>query len=428
MLVRARTNTAMVLLLHELPEDALRSIFAHVELPHLLKLTCRAMRAAGPKRTGVGPRMIAKSVASMRLAHVMRFPLCWNAQFAVLLAEAGNLQGFRWWRGVTPLPDRPNRGYIPANDTVLVAAARSGNLQLLQWIADPSTGLRDIGGAGMHVKLQENSPVVTKTAARNGHFHILKWIHNLGHGIDYHTVNMAAEWGDYDMFKWVLEYGGKEVSFASHTLSGAITFAARGSGMRPQGEHRKIIEHLLSRNATWPPSTFHESVATATVEVLKWMKRNGCGAGYPGMTLTMAARHNRCDVLEWLRNEPDWWHYRRCLEEKILYTAVHCGNLEAAKWLRAQGCSWSYDEVVLAAEVQRLHIFRWMAANGAPIYHHKVRLHRLRQALLETPAGPLVDALVPSAMWVHTLMRWRMVKLAVLKWCIAWYWARLAAR
>lgn len=417
----------MVLLLHELDEDALRSIFAHVELPHLLKLTCRAMRAAGPKRTGVGPRMIAKSVASMRLAHVMRFPLCWNAHFTVLLAEAGNLQGFRWWRSVTPLPDRPNRGYIPANCIVLVSATRSGNLALLQWITDPSTGLRDIGGAGMHVKLQENSKAVAMVAARHGHFHILKWIHNSGHAIDYDAVNMAAEWGDYDMFKWVLECGGEGYHLGLG-LSRAISFAARGSGLRPQGEHQKIIEHLLRMNATWCPSTFYKSVDSATVEMLQWMKRNGCFDHDPSITLVALARRNRCDVLEWLRNDPTWSYYKPFLKEKVLWTAAHYGNLEAVKWLRAQGCPWSCYEVKAAAMPENLHVLRWMAANGAPIYHRDVPLKGLRRRLLDSPAGPLIDALVPSAMWVHTLMRWRKVKLAVLKWCIAWYWARLAAR
>ena len=424
-----RARIAMVLRLDELNEDALRSIFAHVELPHLLKLTCRALRAAGPKRTGFGPKTIAKSADSMRVAHVMRFPLCWNAQFAVLVAEAGNLQGFQWWRdGYPNNPERPNRGHIPMNSIVLAAAARSGNLALLQWLVDPSTALRDISGVGMHVEIHGGSKAVAMVAARNGHAHILKWMDTLRYAMDYHTVNAAAEWGDYDTFVWLIgtkDNGARQgVAFWAQVLE----HAARGSGLRPQGEHQKIMEHLRRINIEWPPSTFHESMATATVEVLKWMKRNGCDTDYPSMALTIAARHNRCDVLEWLRHEPNWWHYRRCLQEKILYTAVHCGNLEAAQWLRAQGCSWSYDEVVLAAVPQRLHIFRWMAANGAPIYHHKVNLHGLRRALLKSPAGPLIDALVPSAMWVHTLIRWRKVKLAVLRWCIAQYWARLAAR
>lgn len=417
----------MVLLLHELNEDALRSIFAHVELPHLLKLTCRALRATGPKRTGVGPRMIAKSVASMRLAHVMRFPVCWNAHFTIHLAEAGNLQGFRWWQGVTPLPDRPNRGYIPANSIVLVAAARSGNLALLQWIADPSKGLRTNDDKKMSDELKNHSKAVAMVAARHGHFHILKWIHSSGHAIDYDTVNTAAEWGDYDMFKWVLECGGEGYHLGIG-LSRAISHAAGGSGVRPQGEHQKIIEHLLRMNATWSLSTFHKSAETATVEMLQWMRRNGCFDHYPSMTLAALARRNRCDVLEWLRNDPIWANYKPCLKEKVLWTAAHYGNLEVVKWLRAQGCPWSYDEVKAAAMPKTLHIFRWMAANGAPIYHKDVPLKGLRRQLLQSPAGPLIDEIVPSAMWVHTLMRWRKVKLAVLKWRIAWYWARLAAR
>ena len=37
--------------LDELPQDALREIFGHLKVPLAFKLTCRAVRAAAPKRT-----------------------------------------------------------------------------------------------------------------------------------------------------------------------------------------------------------------------------------------------------------------------------------------------------------------------------------------------------------------------------------------
>jgi len=416
----------MVLRLDELNEDALRSIFAHVELPHLLKLTCRALRATGPKRTGFGPKTIAKSAASMRLAHVMRFPLCWNAQFAVLVAAAGNLQGFQWWRDGHPNnPERPNRGHIPMNNIVLAAAARSGNLELLQWIVDPSTALRDISGVGMHLEMHGGSKPVAMVAARNGHAHILKWMDTLRYAMDYHTVNAAAEWGDYDTFMWLIgtkDNGAREgVAFFAQVLG----YAARGSGMRPHGEHQKIIEHLRRINIGWTPSTFSDSVATASLEMLKWMKRNGCPDQEPRVTVEIAAEKGRRDVLEWLCSELGAEY---TLDADSARGAAQYGHLALLQWMRAQGCPWDYCAAMAAAVPWNLHVFRWMAANGAPIYHRHVNLGALRRQLLQSPAGPLIDALVPSAMWVHTLMRWRKVKLAVLRWGIARYWARLAGR
>ena len=416
----------VTLRLDELPEDALRSIFAHVELPHLLKRTCRSLRAAGPKRTGFGPKTVAKSAASMRLAHVMRFPLCWNAEFAMHVAEAGNLEGFLWWRGTCTNPDdRPNRGHIPMNNIVLVAAARSGNLALLQWLVDPNRGLRDIGGVQMSAEIEDHSKAVAMVAAKNGHFHILKWIHELGYAMDYHTVNAAAEWGDYDMFKWVLECGGEDNKLHDSLLSRAFSHAARGSGLRPQGEHQKLMEHLLRINIEWHASTFHQSADTATVEMLQWMKRNGCPDPEPRVTVEIAAENGRRDVLEWLCNELGT-EYK--LDTDSARGAAQNGHLALLQWMRAQGCPWDYCAAMAAAVPKNLHIFRWMVANGAHIYHQQVKLHNLWRALLQSPAGPLLDALVPSAMWVHTLIRWRKVKLAVLRWGIARYWARLAAR
>jgi hypothetical protein len=417
----------MVLRLDELNEDALRSIFAHVELPHLLKLTCRALRAAGPKRAGFGPKTVAKSVASMRVAHVMRFPLCWNAQFAILVAEAGNLQGFQWWRdGYPNNPERPNRGHIPMNSIVLAAAARSGNLALLQWLVDPSTGLRDIGGAGMHVEMQDGSKAVAMVAARNGHAHILKWMDTLRYAMDFHTVNAAAEWGDYDTFVWLIrtkDNGARQgVAFFAQVLE----HAARGSGLRPQGEHRKIMEHLRRMNIEWSPLTFRCSVETATLEMLQWMRSNGCADPQWELTIVSAIQHDRRDVLEWLvRDCGDCYQPNEVWFTRI---AAHHGHLELLQWMRAQGCPWDCHAVNEAATAKNVRILRWMAANGAPIYHKQVKLKKLRRELLQSPAGPLIDALVPSAMWVHTLIRWRKVKLAVLRWCVARYWARLVGQ
>ena len=192
--------------------------------------------------------------------------------------------------------------------------------------------------------------------------------------------------------------------------------------MRPQGEHQKIIEHLRRVcNIEWDEETFQKSVDTATVEMLQWMKRNGCPDTEPFLTLSCAAECNRRDVFEWLlRDHADQYH----LSAYFARTAVHNGHLALLQWLRTQGCPWDCQVVNAAATAKNLHIFRWMAANGAPIYHSQVDLWDLRQDLLESPAGPLIDAIVPSAMWVHTLIRWRKVKQAVLRWRVARYWAR----
>lgn len=409
--------------LHELPEDALRSIFAHVELPHLLKLTCRALRAAGPKQTRVGPRTVAKSVASMRLAHVLRFPLSWSTRFTHLMAKAGNLEGFRWWAERCPNPERPNRGHIPVNELVLVAAAASGNLELLQWIVDPSTGLRNVGGANMSAEIKDHSPAVSFMAAKKGHFHILRWMHSRSYEMNYRTVNAAAEWGDYDMFAWLLGTKGdgatKGVSFLSNW---SLCHAARGSGLRPEGEHQKIIEHLLRINIRWSHSTFYESVDTATVEMLQWMKRNGCPDTAPVETIEIAAENGRRDVLEWLCSEPGT-EYK--LDANAARGAAQHGHLALLQWMRARGCPWDYCAATGAATPKNLHVFRWMAANGGHIYHTFVDLWWLWRELRQSPSGPLPDQLVPDAMWVHALMRWRKVKLAVLQRCVARYWARL---
>ena len=54
--------------------------------------------------------------------------------------------------------------------------------------------------------------------------------------------------------------------------------------------------------------------------------------------------------------------------------------------------------------------------------HGDVCLDQLWRHLKRTPSGPLPDQLVPDAMWVRALMRWRKVKLLVRAWEIVLFW------
>ena len=311
------------------------------------------------------------------------------------MAEAGNLEGFRWWREMHPNPERPNRGHIPVNLLVLVAATHSGNLALLQWLVDPSTGLHDIGGANMSAEMKDHSPAVSFQAARKGHFHILRWMHSRSYEMNYRTVNAAAEWGDYGMFVWLIgtkDDGATEgVSFDSDVLC----HAARGSGLRPEGEHQKLIEHLLRINIGWSVSTFYGSVNTATVEMLQWMKRKRLPRPAPAnhdrdrgrerpprrAGVAVRARRSTASFTSWRADGAA--------------RAAQYGHLASSSGSGAGG-PWAYCAPMGAAKPKTMHVFRWMAANGAHIYNRHVNLRALRHNLLQSPAGPLPDQLVPG--------------------------------
>ena len=79
-----------------LDNDALRELFQHVELPFALKLTCRALRAAAPKRTENVKSKVVASIKLLQWARANGYKLgewtCWAA------AGGGHLAVLKWAR------------------------------------------------------------------------------------------------------------------------------------------------------------------------------------------------------------------------------------------------------------------------------------------------------------------------------------------
>lgn len=388
-------------LLNDLPCDALRHIFVHVELPYVLKLACRALRAAGPKRTHTTMARVAKSKQSLRLAHTLRFPFTWDATFASIIARGGNWDALVWANDALR---------IPIDHNVAYEAATSGNLAMVDWLQISHKAVFD-------------SRKVARAAAGYGHFHIVRWLHLFGLEFGRDTLNATAEWGDFATFQWLVE-----VVQVVHGRD-ALTHAARGSGMRKNGEHMKIIEYIRRREIPyfrgWHQDAFPHSVAVAPLQMLKYMWNDGCEDPHPQLTIMYAAQYNRRDVLEWLYTD---LAHLYTMDARAAWAAARNGHLELLQWMRARGCPWDYEAGIAAAQMNNVHVLRWMAANGGHIFHRSVRLDVLRRQLLHSPTGPLPDQLVPDAMWVHALMRWRKVKLLVRKWEIALFWQRAARK
>lgn len=385
---------AQPLPLHEIPTDALREVYKYVDLPYVLKLVCRALRAAGPARTVTTKPLCAKSKENLRVAHALFFPFLWDEHMACLIAENGNLEALKWANNVIR---------VPMNTNVAYGAATSGNLEMLRWMHSESVCELDGRSVG-------------PGAAGHGHFHIVRWLHAHDMKTCVRTLNATAEWGNLQEVAWLVEQD------PSHARACCLDYPARGSG-RPiasYSEYKKIIKFLVSRGARFKRDDFCNSVRQASVRLLKWWRRIGVVDDFPHLTMMYAAEANRRDVIEWLVDECGYQFGIR-----MTYAAARMGHIELLAWLRLRNCPWDHTVPQAASFRKNVPLLRWLAANGAPIFHQDVRLDFLRRALLATPTGPLIDQMVPDAMWVHTLMRWRKVKLWVLKCQIARYWAQL---
>lgn len=384
--------------LNELPADALRAIYEHVTLQFVLKRVCRALRDAGPKRTVATMARVTESHDTLRLALRMGCPFPWDARFAKNIAWSGDLRALMWARKTKKIPWDE---YAPGH------AAHAGNLDMVQWLKNMDCPFE--------------SKLVSRQAAQAGHLHILKWLHTWEAPMDHWCVAQAAKRGDLAIVEWLI---GIKMPIYPQCLE----YAASGSGTRPCGEHATILEYLRALGVQWSPEALTNSVPSATLDVLKWMRANGCVDAYPAHTLLAAAQNGRRDVLEWLvGSDPVYgWHHG------LTCAAAAQGHLELLQWLHAQNCPWSVETARCAAGCRKdngLSMLRWMAANGGLglLLHRSVPLELVRNRLVRTPTGPVLDCMVPGATWVHGLIRWRKLRAWVRNRSIARYWLGLAA-
>ena len=46
--------------------------------------------------------------------------------------------------------------------------------------------------------------------------------------------------------------------------------------------------------------------------------------------------------------------------------AASSGNLELVKWLRGEGCPWTWETCFIAVRKGHVKVLRWVRANGCP--------------------------------------------------------------
>ena len=94
------------------------------------------------------------------------------------------------------------------------------------------------------------------------------------------------------------------------------------------------------------------------LEVLKWLKANGCRLSIG--TCDSAAIGGHLEVLKWASaNGPEW-------NSQICSYAADGGSLEVLKWLKANGASWDLEHVRACARINcHTHIVDWLKVSRA---------------------------------------------------------------
>ena len=143
--------------------------------------------------------------------------------------------------------------YVVAHGTarITVIAARTGSLEVLQWLRQEFEGYRP----------ENCDAIICHSAARGGHLNVLQWARSQGCPWDERTCCEAALCGNFDVLKW-----------------------ARSEG------------------CPWDEGTCFSASWHGHLDVLKWARSEGCPWNKERCVL-VAKLYKQWDIVEWCRTQ-----------------------------------------------------------------------------------------------------------------------------
>jgi hypothetical protein len=280
------------------------------------------------------------------------------------------------------------------------AAARSGNLHVLQWLHGH---VRDMGRSFGHATdaghlvlqcLHAQALDMGKCfehAADAGHLHILQWAHEHGYALGreiskYYAANTrifaaAAGHGDLYLCQWLqgvgCDWDSSTCTMAAHHGHLAVLKWAREKGCYWNSDvctaaagngHLEVLKWAIDNGCTRHASTCETAALNGHLEVLQWAAENGfvfnSQACLAWLTLKIYQRFPEpkklIPVLEYL-------HAQGCqlTTDEMSYAAL-CGSIDMLHWLRDHGCAWNTDETRISAVYGHLHVLKWLREHGCP--------------------------------------------------------------
>lgn len=134
-----------------------------------------------------------------------------------------------------------------------------------------------------------------------------------------------------------------------------------------------LLKHLRKRKCPWNHLTCEQAAIAGNIEVLRWALDNGCPRRSKHLC-TVAARSGQIEVLAMLRGDQRYASEFTMNVWTFIETA-EAGNIEVLEWLRANGCPWNHGAYSTSALAQvrswrgrknKESVDNWLAANGCP--------------------------------------------------------------
>ena len=319
------------LYLDQLPTDALREVYEHVELPFVLKLTCHALRAAGPLLTELALSHIGKSSQRFRWAYRAGCPFVWNAKLAAKLAYHGCAGALMW----------AHKEGMPWDAEACSQAARGGHVDLLSMLIK------------FHCPFDVDE--MAKGACYRGHVHVLEWLaywHKVNWSTEY--TQTAARRGHLETLKWLREPGHAQSRPPCPWTSRTVTNAAVGG-------HLAVIQWATANGARMRTHAMVAAAENGHFELVRWMRERN--VAMTERVCLAAAGSGHLEILQYLRSGPfpcPW-------DAATSHAAAKHGHLRVLRWAMEHGCPVTFSTWTSAATWGRVHILRYLRAGGHPL-------------------------------------------------------------
>ena len=314
----------------ELPQARLHEL---VDMPFVLRLTCKGMRDAHHEGAEAGrPRKRVKVVVFWTViaegyktkswvgdvvTSVSRVAWAYNAKHVKVstlvrcAAAAGALPSLEWLH--------QNANFSWANDfDACRFAAKHGHLNTLRWLVRTARARWDPRD-------------IVDTAAKNGHLNCLKWAMHHGCETPRHLLHEVARNGHADVVEFLWIYN------ASEGVIEAVTEAA-GQG------HMNVLRMFHRHNLRWGRAPKEEAARCNKLEALKFLVKNDrhdfhpqelqYQEGWLEACIAMATKQGHVRVLEWL---VDTFSEDCQINAAMCLLAARTGRIGVLKWILNRG-------------------------------------------------------------------------------------------
>ena len=228
-------------------------------------------------------------------------------------------------------------------------AALLGNVRLLNWLNS------------FPFKVSSKSAQYCNAAARGGSIETLVWFRKRKHPWDKHTCAAAAEGGSEGHLE-ILHYLRKVGPYSYYRHKGPpCPWDELTCIKAAEGGHVHVLEFLRKMECPWDGVKCSEAAARkGQLKTLIWLKKLDPLGPWTTSTCSSAAWEGQLEILKWLRSEGCPW------DAWTTWAAARAGDLPCLQFARENGCPWDARTFTAGVEGGSTDCLEYLRKNGCP--------------------------------------------------------------